>query len=60
MENSKEIGVESPHSVEISYTKDGRASGKCKCYGATPGEALDEAVKLSEEVLKLIRAKNGI
>jgi len=52
--------LDEQHSVEISYNAKGQASGKCKCYGKTPEEALDRTVKLSEEVYKLIKAKNGI
>jgi len=58
MENEKTI--EEQHSVEISYNAKGQASGKCKCYGATPEEALERTVKLSEELYKLVKVKNGL
>ena len=57
--NEEEKLVEQPHSVEISYNAKGQASGKVKCYGTTPSEALDKSVKLSEELYKLIKAKNS-
>ena len=60
MKMEEEKAIEQPHSVEIAYNAKGQASGKVKCYGTTPEEALDRAVKLGEEVHKLIRAKNGI
>ena len=55
-----EKAIEEQHSVEISYNAKGKASGMCKCYGPTPEEALERTVKLSEELYKLIRAKNAI
>jgi len=58
MEIEKEI--EQPHSFEIAYNAKGQVSGKVKCYGKTPEEAMERALKLSEELYKLVKVKNGL
>ena len=40
--------TEQPHSTEISINAKGMWSGKVKCYGNTPNDAYDEAIKKAE------------
>lgn len=56
MENEKHI--EDIHSVEISINAKRQFSGKVKCYGNTPEEAMTRTTKLAAELEALIIEKN--
>ena len=52
--------IESPHSVELSCNAKGQFSGKVKCYGITPDEALQSCTRIMRDVEQLIKQKNGV
>lgn len=54
-----EINIEERHSVELSINAKGQFSGKVKCYGQTPEEAMERTTKLTQQVEQLIKDKNG-
>ena len=54
----EEIKIESPHSVEISINAKRQFSGKVKCYGATPEEAIKKTSTLAAQLEQLIQEKN--
>jgi len=57
--NAKEqIKNDTPHSVEISINAKGQFSGKVKCYGATPDDAYEVTLGLSQKLEELIKQKN--
>lgn len=50
--------AEQPHSVELSMNAKMQLSGKVKCYGNTPEDALKKATELLSNVEQLIKEKN--
>ena len=54
----EEIKIESPHSVEISINAKRQFSGKVKCYGATPEDAMTKTSALAAQLERLIMEKN--
>lgn len=50
--------IEQPHSTEISINQKGNWSGSIKCYGSTPDDAFQTALKKALDLEKLIKEKN--
>ena len=60
MENQNEKQIEQPHSVEFSMNAKGQLSAKVKCYGTSPEDAMEKALKQLSDVEALIKDKNGL
>lgn len=58
MSEENEI-VQDQHSVEMSINAKGQFSGKVKCYGSTPEEAMQRTSGLAKQLEALIKEKNG-
>ena len=49
---------ELPHSVKLTVNAKGQMSGEVKCYGETPMEALDNTIKITNAIKKIIESNN--
>ena len=54
-----EKNIQDVHSVEISINAKRQFSGKVKCYGATPDEAMKSTSALAALLEELIKEKNS-
>lgn len=54
---SMQLG-EKPHSVKLTVNSKGQMSGEVECYGETPQEALDNTIKITNAVKKIIESNN--